>query len=323
MHPSPTSHAGVFVGIDVAKDRLDLVRLDQPDRPVSFPNDPEGVRRVVETLKPCAPTRIAVESTGKLERPLLAALLDAGLNACHVNPARVRDFAKGLGLLAKTDELDALVLARFAQLAGPRLAAKTPAKQAELAELVTCRRQLIEARTAHGNQLRRTDSAFARARLQSLLDHLDQQIQILEEQIAKSIEDDDDMRRLDAILRSATGVGAVLAATLIAFLPELGRIDHRPLAALVGLAPFNDDSGVRRGQRHIRGGRACVRNVMYVCTVCAIRTNTTIKAKYKALLAAGKAKKVAIIACARKLLRILNAMARDGVVYQPTRSIGA
>jgi transposase len=310
-----------YVGVDVAKDRLDLARLDpsagQPsNQRLSFSNDPAGIQQVLQLMRQWNPARIAIESTGKLERPLLIALIDAGLNACHVNPVRVRRFAQGMGLLAKTDTLDALVLAHFACKAGPRIASKTPQNRVELTELVTCRRQLIQARTAHSNQRSRTDSAFAARQLASVLEHLEQRIGELEERIAALIDDDDDMRHLDQLLRSVSGVGAVLSATLLALLPELGRIDHGPLAALVGLAPFNDDSGRHKGQRHIRGGRGAVRNVLYVCTVCAIRTNAAIKSKYKDLLARGKAKKQAIIACARKLLRILNALARDGVHYQ-------
>ena len=315
-----TSSASVatdcYVGIDVSKDRLDLARLDQPNERLSFDNDPVGIRKIVSLMRQWNPARIAIESTGKLERPLLLALIDADLNACHVNPVRVRRFAQGMGLLAKTDTLDALVLAHFAHKAGPRISTKTPEKRAELVELVTCRRQLIEARTAHSNQRLRTDSTFASKQLDSVLNHLEERIDELEKQIAALIEEDDDMRHLDDLLRSVTGVGAVLSATLLAMLPELGRIDHAPIAALVGLAPYNDDSGHHKGQRHIRGGRSSVRNVLYVCTVCAIRTNAVIKAKYKDLLARGKAKKVALIACARKLLRILNALARDGVRYK-------
>jgi transposase len=320
--PTPIpSQPDCYVGIDVAKDRLDLARLDEATRRWSFSNDPAGIRQLVDLLRHWTPARIAIESTGKLERPLLVALIDADLNACHVNPARVRQFALGMGLLAKTDALDAMALAHFAHKAGPRVASKTPEKRAELVELVTCRRQLIEARTAHRNQRSRTDSQFASRQLASVLEHLEQRIDELEERIATLIEEDDDMRHLDAVLRSVTGVGPVLSATLLACLPEIGRIDHAPLAALVGVAPFNDDSGHHRGQRHIRGGRASVRNVLYVCTVCAVRTNAVIRAKYKDLLARGKAKKVAIIACARKLLRILNALARDGLNHHPSTTL--
>jgi transposase len=304
----------VFVGIDVCLERLDVARHDLDQRWV-FANTPEGIRQLVELLDTWKPDRVAVESTGKIERPLMAALIDAELNPCHVNPQRVRHFASGMGWLAKTDSLDAGILAKFAEKAGPRLAEKSPEKQAELAELLTCRRQLIEARTAHANQCRRTYSDFAKQRLQHVLTHLQEQIEQLDRKIAELIDSDDDMRHTEQILRSVKGVGAVLAATLIAQLKEIGHLDHKPLAALVGLAPYNKDSGRTKGKRAIRGGRAPVRSVLYVSTVSAIRSNPVLVAKYKQLRADGKAAKVAIIACARKLLRILNALVRDNTTW--------
>ena len=312
---SPVPPDAIFVGIDVSADRLDLARHDQT-QVWSFPNDEKGINKLLELLRPWKPARIALESTGKLERPLLNALLDAHLNACHVNPQRVRQFANGMGWLAKTDSLDARILARFAEKAGPRISTKSPEKQAELAELLTCRRQLIETRTAHGNQLKRTSSTFAGKRLENVLENLQEQIEELDDRISEIIDSDDDMSHLNTILQSVTGVGTVLAATLIAQLREIGHLDHRPLSALVGLAPYNNDSGRHKGTRSIRGGRAAVRSVLYVCTVAAIRHNPILKAKYEQLRAAGKAAKVAIIACARKLLRILNALVRDNTTWQ-------
>lgn len=318
MTPRPTPPAGsdLFVGIDVSKDVLDLVRLDQPDSPLRFPNSPDGVQRVVELLRQWNPARIVMESTGKLEFPLLFALLQQQLNACHVNPQRVKEFGRAIGHNAKTDALDALLLARYAKAVGPRVAENKPENQRELAELVSCRRQLIEGRTAHMHQLGRTISRFAQKQLKAVIEELDDRIEKIEEAIANLIDDDDNLKSIDTIIRSFLGAGAVLSATLLAHLSEIGKLNHAPLSALVGLAPFNDDSGKRTGQRHIRGGRAGVRHVLYVCTVVAIRCNAQIKAKYKQLLAQGKHKKVAIIACARKVLRILNAMIRDGVNYQ-------
>jgi transposase len=313
--PVPVPADAIYVGIDVSSDRLDLARHDQTQT-WSFTNDEKGIADLLKLLKPWKPARIAVESTGKLERPLLTALFDAQLNACHVNPQRVRNFADGMGWLAKTDSLDARVLARFAEKAGPRISTKSPEKQAELTELLTCRRQLIDARTAHRNQRTRTFSDFARKRLDNVLENLKTQIEQLDDRIAQIIDSDDDMSHLNTILQSVTGVGVVLAATLIAQLREIGHLDHRPLSALVGLAPYNNDSGRHKGDRSIRGGRSAVRSVLYVCTVAAIRHNPILSAKYKQLRADGKAAKVAIIACARKLLRILNALVRDNVTWQ-------
>lgn len=308
--------SSLFIGIDVSTGRLDLARSDT-DALQAFANDAAGIAALVEVLRPLEPALIVVEATGKLERPLTAALLEAGLSVSCVNPSQVRHFARALGLLAKTDALDARVLVEFARRVRPRLSEKRPENRAELEELLTCRRQLVEARTAHSNQLRRTDSAFARRRLGRVLKTLAKQIGELDEQIARLIDGDDEMRRLGRILRSVPGVGMVLSATLIARLTELGHLDHRPLAALVGVAPFNRDSGRMRGRRAIRGGRAAVRSVLYMAGVAAVRCNPVLKATYTRLRAAGKCAKVALVACMRKLIRILNALVRDGQTWNP------
>jgi transposase len=281
----------------------------------SFSNDAAGIVQVVRQLRELSPQLIVLESTGKLEQPLLLALLDAQLPVARVDPKRVRLFALGLGQLAKTDAIDARVLMKFAQLAAPRVTEKKTQNRAELAELLTCRRQLIDTRTAHQNQLSRTASVFARKSLESVLRHLQSRLQKLDRQIARLVDDDDEMRDLDKLLRSFKGVGPVLAATLISQLPELGRLGHAPLTALVGLAPYNRDSGTQQGKRSIRGGRSAVRQILYVCTVSAIRHNVTLKRAYRRLRDAGKPAKVALIACARKFLRILNAMVRDHVAW--------
>lgn len=309
--PSP-----LFIGIDVSADRLDLARSDA-DAVEAVANDPSGIGRLVEMLQPLCPALIVVEATGKLERPLTAALLEAGLNVSCVNPARVRHFARALGLLAKTDALDARVLVEFARRAQPRLSEKRSKNRAELEELLTCRRQLVDARTAHANQLRRTDSAFARRRLERVIKLLARQIEELDEQIARLIDGDDEMRKQDRILQSVPGVGTILSATLIAQLAEIGRLDHRPLCALVGVAPFNCDSGRFKGKRVIRGGRAPIRSVLYMSSVAAVRCNPVLKATYQRLRAAGKCAKVALVACMRKLIRILNALVRDGQTWNP------
>lgn len=319
MTPSaPTAADTVYVGIDVSGDRLDVARNDS-SQSWSFTNDEKGIAELILLIAPWNPGRIAVESTGKIERPLLTALIDASLNACHVNPGRVRKFADGMGWLAKTDAIDARVLALFSEKAGPRIATKCPEKRAEIAELVVCRRQLVSARVAHKNQLKHTVSVFARKRLEGLVEHIKKQIDAIEERIEQLIDSDDDMRHLDRILQSVAGVGAILSATLISKLREIGQLDHRPLSALVGLAPYAKDSGKYKGQRAIRGGRACVRNVLYVCTIAAIRHNPVLKQKYLDLRARHKLPKVAIIACARKLLRILNALVRDNAIWQPPK----
>ena len=313
-----------FVGIDVSLATLDLAWCDDPAAGRSFTNDARGIGQVVQLLRELTPPPqlIVVESTGKIEQPLLLALLDAGLPVARVDPKRVRLFAYGIGQLAKTDPIDARVLAKFAELAAPRLTEKKSQNRSELAELLTCRRQLIDTRTAHQNQLSRTASSFARKSLESVLRHLQSRLEKLDREIARIIDDDDEMRGLEKLLRSFKGVGPILAATLIGQLPEIGRLGHAQLAALVGLAPYNRDSGTQRGRRSIRGGRAPVRQMLYMCTVAAIRHNPTLKATYARLRDAGKVAKVALIACARKFLRILNAMVRDHLTWSP-RAVGA
>lgn len=306
----------VFVGIDVSGDHLDLARHDRSDVQ-RFPNTEEGIAQILALVRSWPVSRIAIESTGKLERPLLSTLLAGSQPACLVNPDRVRKFAQALGLLAKTDNLDAHVLARFAQHTGPRISTLSSEKQQELADLLTCRRQLIDTRTAHSNQLRRTNSTFAKQRLESVLKLLKAEIKSLDQRIAEIIESDDDMRRTEAIIRSVSGAGAVLAAMLISQLRELGQLGHRQLNALVGIAPYNDDSGRHRGKHAIRGGRKEVRDVIYVATVAAVRCNPDIKAAYQNHRARGLPPKSAILACSRKFLRTLNAMVRDGTTWTP------
>ena len=307
-HPS----ADLCVGIDVCAAHLDLGRSDDATGVVErYDNDPAGVRALVRTLLALEPRLVVVESTGKLEDPLVHALLDAQISVARVDPKRVRQFAYGIGRLAKTDPIDARVLARYAQVAEPHLAQKRDRNRAELAELLTCRRQLIETRTAHSNQLATAHSAFAKRTLRGILQNLQTRIGALDKRVEQIVSDDDDLHTLDRLLRSVKGVGPVLAATLISQLPELGRLGHAQVTALVGLAPFNRDSGGRQGKRSIRGGRTAVRNVLYVCTVAAVRCNPVLKRCYQRLRAAGKVPKVAIVAVARKFLRILNAMVRD------------
>lgn len=306
----------VCVGIDVSKAHLDLARSDQGDV-VRFDNDAKGIGAVVELLLALNPRLVVVESTGKFENALVSALLDAAVPVARVNPRRVHQFAYGIGKLAKTDPIDARVLARYAQVAEPHLTEKRDENRTELAELLTCRRQLVNTRTAHSNQLATTGSDFARKSLKTLLSHLKVRIEKLDKRIAKLIEDDDDLNKLDGLLQSVKGVGVVLSATLISQLPELGKLGHNQISALVGLAPFNRDSGTFSGKRSIRGGRTEVRNVLYVCTVAAVRSNDVLRAAYQRLRAAGKPTKVAIIAVARKFLRILNAMARDDKHWSP------
>ena len=314
MTTSSPSSVSLFVGIDVALDKLDLARSDS-DKLLTVANDPDGIAQIVGMLQSASPTTIVVEATGGLERRLLETLIDASLPVALVNPAHVRHLAKGLGILAKTDAIDARVLAEFARLASPRLAQKRSANQSELDALVTCRRQLILIRTEQTNRRRTTFSKSAIKSIDAVLKTLAKQIASLDKQIRKLIESDDDLDHLDKILRTAPGVGPVLSSTLVVDLPELGKVDRREINALVGVAPFNHDSGRLKGKRAIRGGRASIRSVLYMATVTAIRSNPIIRSFWAKLLKAGKLKMVALVACMRKLLGLLHAMIRDNLTW--------
>jgi transposase len=285
----------------------------------TFANDLPGIAQVVAALATDAaagrPLTVVVEATGGLERPLMDALLEAGLPVALVHPGRVRHFAKGLGVLAKTDRIDARVLLRFGQLAAPRLAERRSTNQAELQALVVCRRQLNVTRVQQANRLGATASTAAKRSVEAVIRTLDKQIEKLDKQIRALIDADDDFRHPDGLLQSVPGVGPTLSATLAAELRELGDTDRKEVGALAGVAPFNRDSGQFNGKRAIRGGRTAVRCVLYMAAQAAIRFNPVIRAFSDRLRAAGKANKVRIVACMRKLLTLLNAMVRDDLTW--------
>jgi transposase len=314
--PAPSDPTpALVVGVDVAKDKLDVARSDAPAVRV-VANDRGGVAALVEQLRRDRPAVVVVEATGGLERRLLDALLDAGVPVAVVNPGRVRHLAKGLGVLSKTDRIDAATLVRFGQVGNPRLARKRSANHVELDALVTCRRQLVATRTQQSNRLGATDSAAARRSIQAVLRTLDRQVDKLERRVRELIDADDEFKNLDALLQSVPGVGPAVSASLAAELAELGKTDRRSIGSLVGVVPFNHDSGRRSGRRSIRGGRAGVRCVLYMAALTAIGKNPVIKAFSDRLKAAGKINKVRIVACMRKLLNLINAMVRDRITWQ-------
>jgi transposase len=319
VQPPPPPPPAVYCGVDVSKDALDLAPSDDVGpaaAPVErFANDAAGVARLVARLAALNPATVVVESTGGLERRLVAALLDAGVPAALVHPGRVRQLARGLGALAKTDAADARVLARFGRLAAPRLAEKRSANSAELQALVACRRQLTVTRAQQSNRLGATASKPARRAIEAVLKTLDRQVEKLDRQIRALVDADDDFRHLDGLMRSVPGVGPTLSATLAAELRELGAADRREAAALVGVAPFARDSGKSAGGRSVQGGRRGVRCVLYMATVSALRCTPVIRAFSDRLKRDGKAAKVRIVACMRKLLVLLNAMARDDLKW--------
>jgi transposase len=299
---------GVHIGIDVSKARLD-VAVDESGESWTAAYDGPGLGRLVKRLAACQPARIVVEASGGLEALLVAELAVAGLPVAVVNPRRVREFAKALGLLAKTDRIDARVLARFAAAIQPPLSHLPSQAEQRLAERVTRRRQVVEMRTAEHNRLGGAP-ARVQERIHKHLAWLDEELAALNADIHDFIAQhphwQDNADRLDSV----PGIGPVTASTLLADLPELGQLSNKRIVARVGVAPFNPDSGRRRGKRHIRGGRTAVRNVLYMATLSATRFNPVIQAFYERLLRAGKEKKVALVACMRKLLTILNAMIR-------------
>jgi transposase len=305
----------MFVGIDVSKLRLD-VHVRPSNERWAVDNDAKGHARLVEKLASLNPTLVVLEATGGYQCAVAGELGANKVAVAVVNPRQVRDFAKATGTLAKTDTIDAAVLSHFAESVRPELRPMPDALTVELQALVTRRRQLIDMRTAETNRLETCATPQVRRNIEKMIRVLTKQIGTVEDDLDTTIRNSPLWRAKEDLLSSVTGVGTTTARTLLAHLPELGQLNRRKIAALVGLAPFNNDSGQRRGQRSIRGGRTEVRAVLYMATVSAARFNATIRSFYRRLLAAGKAPKVALIACARKLLTILNAMLRTN---QPWR----
>jgi transposase len=279
-------------------------------------NAPDGFKALIGQWPEPAAVRVVVEATGGYERALVAALVEAGCRTAVVNPRHVRDFAKGLGVLAKTDRIDAAVLARFGRQVEPRLLEEDPAQRAELMQLVARRRQLVDLRTMESNRRELTTARAAAKSIRHVLSLLDKEIVRLEAEIARLLDSDDDWRAKIKLLSTTPGVARITSATLVAEVPELGRLNRQAIAALVGVAPFNDDSGRHRGGRRVAGGRASVRRVLYMAALSARRCNPAIRAFAQRLAAQGKRPKVIIIACMRKLLVILNAMLKQNIPWK-------
>ena len=304
----------VFVGIDVSKDRLD-VHVRPLRSGFSVVNDAAGHAALVAQLKPLRSTRIVLEATGGYERALWIALTEAGLVAAVVNPRQVREFARASGRLAKTDRLDAAVIAHFAETFSPAGIRNPDPVADRLGEHVLYRRRLSEEAVALDNQLRQL--AELRPRAERRLASLKAEIREIDREMQRIVAGDPRKKALYTCLTAYKGVGPVLACTLIANMRELGRLTRHQAAALIGVAPINHDSGAWRGHRAIAGGRVGVRNVLYVATLSAIRYNPAIKAFYRRLRDNGKPGKVALVACMRKIAVTLNAMVRDHLAEQP------
>jgi transposase len=303
-------------GIDVSKDWLDVSWADRTER---FGNDAAGMESLTALLRQQDIDLVVLEATGGYEKAAAAALQAAGVAAAVVNPRQARDFAKAMGVLAKTDKVDARVLRAFADVLARHekraqfLHAVPDEKRAELAALVTRRRQLVEMRTMEAQRMAMTRSKKARKSLNNVMLFLDQQLAEIDRELDQFTKDHfQDLRKL---LSSAKGIGPVATTTILAALPEIGHLNRRAIGALVGVVPLARDSGKHRGQRRCWGGRAPVRHVLYMATVSAITHNPVIRAFHERLIAKGKPAKVALIACLRKLLTVLNAMVRDGATW--------
>ncbi len=321
--PSHQEIHHVEVGIDVSKRSLDVCILPSEGKSTSqsksfmVTNDQEGISEILSRLAEpgLSPKLVVLEATGRYERLCAAAIAAAGIAVAVVNPRQTRDFAKAIGKLAKTDKIDAFVLARFAGAVEPRASVIPDEKAQHLQHILARRRQLIEMLVSESNRLGTAPKALQK-RIQAHIEWLRKEIARTNKDLDEAIEDNAAFKANEKLLRSVPGVGRVLSRTLLAELPELGKLPHKRLCALVGVAPFNRDSGQRSGKREAWGGRAPVRAVLYMGALVATRHNPVIKEFYERLLAAGKPKKVALVACMRKLLSILNALMRDRAIWR-------
>jgi transposase len=305
----------VYVGIDVSKDQLD-VAMRPGGNLWREANSEEGIARLAERLGGMAPELIILEATGGLEVALLAALAAAGLPVALVNPRRVRDFARATGRLAKTDRIDALVIAQFGEAVRPVPRPLPDEQSQQLGALLARRRQLLEMLVAKKNRQGAAASGL-KAEIGRHIAWLEGALADLDRQLRDLIKESPMWRERDRMLQSAPGVGPVVSTTILAELPELGTLNRKQIASLVGVAPFNRDSGRLRGKRAIWGGRSAVRGALYMAALVATRYNPAIAEFYGRLVGAGKPKKVALTACMHKLLTILNAMLKHNQSWQP------
>jgi len=308
----------VFVGIDVSKDKLD-VAVRPSGEILSFSNDEDGISLMVDFIKPLSPLLIVLEATGGLETASVGILAAKGLPVVVINPRQVRDFAKATGKLAKTDAIDAHVIARFGEAVRPEIRPLKDQETQKLDALITRRRQIVEMITAEKNRLGSATS-WTRKDIQNHIAWLEKCLMKADKDLNNLLRKSPVWREKNDILRSTPGVGPVLSMTLLSNLPELGTLNRKQIAALVGVAPLNRDSGLFRGKRKIWGGRASIRSVLYMSVTFAIRFNPLIKKFYQHLRNAGKVHKVAMTACMRKLLIILNTMIKNRTCWSTVTS---
>lgn len=311
----------LFVGIDVSKETLDVAVRGRVTRGWTVRYDQAGIEALVQELKEAAPTLLVLEATGGQETQIVGALATARMPLAVVNPRQVRDFAKAMGELAKTDAIDARILALFAERIRPEVRALPDEDTRELDALMTRRRQLVEIRVGECNRLYQA-APVVRGGIAEHIAWLDARIGEVDAELQDRIQKSSIWREKDRVLRSAPGVGATTAVSLLAGVPELGKLNRQKVSKLVGIAPLNRDSGKFRGKRRIWGGRSDVRSVLYMATMSAVRFNPVIREFYQRLLGRGKLKKVALVACMRKLLTILNRMLKDNTMWDPAFALG-
>ena len=297
-----------YIGIDISKAVLDVFILPFKKH-MQFENNQKGIEKLITKLKSFPDVLIVMEATGGYEKLAAEALTEAKLSVSVVNPRQVRDIAKGFGKLAKTDKVDAEIIALFAEKVQPKANVKCDEKQDELAENTTRRRQLIDIIVMEKNRLDKANNA--KKSIKRVLKMLEKELATINEILKNLIKTDSTYSQKNDLLQSIKGVGAIVATEIIADLPELGSLSAKQIAALAGLAPYNRDSGTLRGKRVISGGRSSVRRILYMATLVAMRFNEQIKIFYERLCNAGKPKKVAMTACMRKLLIVMNAMVKN------------
>ena len=307
----------VYAGIDVSKKRLD-VHIRPGGESCSVEYTAPGLRKVQELVRRAGVCLVVMEATGKLEERAAAAIESAVAPVAVVNPGRIRDFARASGRLAKTDAIDASVIAHFGEAMEPKPRTPPTDAQEEFGALADRRRELVGMITAERNRLHTASVPSVIKHLNKHLRWLQRELQAVEEELSGAVSEDPDIEAKKKLLRSAPGVGDVTAVTLVADLPELGQVSNKEIVSLAGLAPFNRDSGQMRGKRTIYGGRAAVRSALYMATLSAIRAQAELAAFYNRLVQAGKPRKVALIAAARKLLVMLNSIAKRGTAWQPS-----
>ena len=305
----------INVGVDTGKTQLDIY-IRPLDIYFAVSNDEKGINKAVKEIKKHKPTRIVIEATGRLEQAFIIACANESLPFVIANPVRIKKFAGSVGQLAKTDKLDAKLIAHYSEAIKPALSTLKPETIRQMSDLLSRRCQLMEMRTMEKNRLQIMPKTVANT-INPMLTAINNQLTKIDNKMAKLIEKCDEYKMKNDIIQSVPGVGNVVAFSLLSNMPELGYMTNKQAAALVGVAPINKESGVFKGKRMIRGGRHQIRTAMFMSMMSAMQCNPVFKATYQRLVAAGKPKKIAIIACVRKMIVILNSMVRDGVYWDP------